>query len=218
MRLIGKRQSERTPNLCTSCFNFLAQHHGGAEIDVTMLFADIRGSTSLAEGMSAADFRALLNRFYVTATKVVFDSDGAVDKFVGDEVVAMFFPMLSGQRHAARAVNAARSLLLATGHTDPGGPWAPLGAGVHTGRAWVGAVGEGPRVELTAVGDAVNTAARLASVAASGEVLVTAETATAADLDPGLERRSMELKGKQLATEVVSLRVHLADAMPGRQS
>jgi len=210
MRVLGKRPSDQSPKMCASCFTFLSAHHGGAEIECTLLFADIRGSTTLAEGLSTGEFRTLLDRFYHVAAKVVFAHDGAVDKFVGDELVAMFFPLLTGPRHAARAVEAARALLVATGHEDRGGPWVPVGAGVHTGPAWVGAVGDGPQTELTALGDAVNTTARLASVAAAGEVLVTTAAATAAGLDPALERRTLELKGKRLATEVVSLRVDRA--------
>ena len=207
MRLIGKRPSDSNPNMCNSCFAFISSHHGGAEVPVTMLFADIRGSTSLAEGMTSGDYHRVLNRFYTTASRVVFEYDGAVDKFVGDELVAMFFPLLSGERHAERGVAAARALLRATGHADPDGPWVPIGAGVHTGMVWFGAVGEGAHVELTAIGDAVNVTARLASAAGAGEVLVTADAAAAAGLDPGLERRPLELKGKQGATEVVSLGV-----------
>ena len=78
---------------------------------------------------------------------------------------------------------------------------------MHTALVWFGAVGRGERVELTAVGDAVNTTARLASMATAGEILVTTDAAAAADLDPGLQRRQLELKGKQIPTEVVSLRV-----------
>jgi adenylate cyclase len=207
MRLMGKRRSEKNPNWCLSCFTFMATHHGGAEIELTMLFADIRGSTTLAEGMSTAEFHALLDRFYKVAGEVIFEHDGGIDKFVGDEVVAFFVPMLAGERHVQRAVDAARALLLATGHADRGGPWVPLGAGVHTGIAWMGAVGEGERTDLTAVGDTVNIAARLASVAAQGEILVTTEEANAAGLDPALERTPLTLKGKQLVSEVVSLRV-----------
>ncbi len=207
MRLIGKRPSSGNPTMCTSCFDFMSAHHGGAEIEGSLLFADIRGSTSLAEGMSAGEFRSLLDRFYTTASGVVFEHDGFVDKFVGDEVVATFFPLLSGQRHAARAVETATALLRATGHEDRAGPWVPLGAGVHTGRAWFGAVGEGDHVELTAVGDAVNTAARLAASARQGEVVVSMAAASAAGLGPDLERRSLELKGKQDRFEVVTLLV-----------
>ena len=212
MRLIGKRPSDKNPNWCNSCFVFMSDHHGGAEIDVTMLFADVRGSTTLAEGMSSADFRALMDRFYDTAAKVIFDNDGFVDKFVGDELVSMFFPLLSGEKHAARAVDAARALLEATGHAEPGGPWVPIGVGVHTGVAWVGAVGTGTRTELTALGDAVNTTARLASAATAGEILVTADAAAAAGLDSNLERRSLELRGKQRSTEVIALTVSPAPA------
>jgi adenylate cyclase len=207
MRLIGKRPAEQNPNTCSQCFTFVSTHHGGAEIEATMLFADIRGSTSLAERMSPADFRALLDRFYTVASKVVFAHDGMVDKFVGDEVVAMFFPLITGSEHAVKGVMAAEALLRVTGHEDPNGPWVPLGAGVHTGMTWYGAVGQGDRTELTAVGDAMNTAARLASAAAAGEVLVTTAAAAAAGLDPSLERRSLDLKGKRQATEVVSIRV-----------
>jgi adenylate cyclase len=207
MRMIGKRPSGANPNWCTSCFDFMTKHHGGAEISGAMLFADIRGSTTLAERLSPSDFHALLDRFFVTATKVVFQHDGAVDKFVGDELVALFFPLLTGERFAAGAVAAAQDLLCATGHADPAGPWVPVGAGVHSGRAWFGVVGEGSHIELTAVGDAVNVAARLASLAEAGEVLVSADAAADSDLDPSLVRRTLELKGKELGTEVVSVRI-----------
>jgi adenylate cyclase len=196
----------------------MTKHHGGAEISGAMLFADIRGSTSLAERMSSGDYNALLNRFYTTASGVVFDHDGYVDKFVGDELVALFFPLLSGERYTARAVEAAQALLRATGHADPDGPWVPIGAGVHAGLAWFGAVGEGSHVELTAVGDVVNTAARLASAAGPGEVLVSADAAAEAGLDPGIARRTLDLKGKEFATEVVSLRVSTSSPTSSRRS
>jgi adenylate cyclase len=207
MRMIGKRPADKNPRVCQSCFSFIAEHHGGAEIEATFLFADVRGSTALAERMSPAAFHALLERFYAVAANAVFEHDGGVDKFVGDEVVAMFFPVMSGPDHVGRAVEAARALLAATGHADPAGPWIPVGAGVHTGPAWVGAVGDEAHTELTALGDTVNTTARLASVAAGGEILVTAAAAEAARLDRDLARRSLDLKGKASATEVVSLRV-----------
>ena len=207
MRLIGKRQSDANPNWCTSCFDYMSKHHGGAEIDGAMLFADIRGSTSLAERMSPGEYHALLDRYFAAATASVFKYDGFVDKFVGDELVALFFPLLTGERYVARAVAAAQDLLRATGHEDPDGPWVPVGAGVHAGRAWFGVVGEGTHMELTAVGDTVNVAARLAANAQAGEVLVSTDAASASDLDPGLVPRTLELKGKSLGTTVVSVRI-----------
>lgn len=132
MRVIGKRASGVNPNLCQSCLTFIRNHHGGAEIDCTMVFADIRGSTSLAETMSSTEFHHLLDRFYTTASAVVFDHDGTVDKFVGDELVALFLPLLSGDDHAASGVEAAQDLLRATGHAEAGGPWVPLGGQAST--------------------------------------------------------------------------------------
>ncbi len=211
MRAIGKRPALKNPTVCNSCFDFIEKHHGGAEIDGSYLFADIRGSTTLAEHLPIDEFRALIDRFFATAAQAVFDNDGGVDKFVGDEIVAFFFPLMSGPRHASAAVNTATAILRATGHEDAGGPWVPVGVGVATGLAWVGAVGDEQRTDLTALGDNVNIAARLGGVARAGEVLMTVETAEAAGLDPGLERRSLGLKGKQSSTLVVSLTVgHVA--------
>ena len=173
---------------------------------MTFLFADVRGSTTLAERMSADEYRQLLDRFYRVASDAVFGADGAIDKFVGDEVVAFFIPAFVTGEHARRAVEAAVQLLRATGHNDPGGPWIPVGAGVHTGLAWMGAIGDGTRTDLTALGDTVNVTARLASAALAGEVLVSTAAADAAGLDlTNRERRTLVLRGKAEATEVVTL-------------
>ncbi|HET7676413.1 MAG TPA: adenylate/guanylate cyclase domain-containing protein [Candidatus Limnocylindrales bacterium] len=207
MRLIGKRPSSANPHFCSSCEDFMRRHRGGAEVEGSLLFADIRGSTSMAEGISATAFRRILDRFYTVASGVVFAHNGMVDKFVGDELVAVFPPVLNADRHAAHAVAAALALLRATGHADAQAPWVPVGAGVHTGVVWFGAIGQAEHVEITVVGDVVNTTARLAAQAATGEILVSGEAALAAGLDRVLERRRLELKGKQEAIEVVSLRV-----------
>jgi adenylate cyclase len=204
-RAFGKRPAIKNPAVCNSCFDFIEKHHGGAEIDASYLFADIRGSTALAERLSPTEFRTLIDRFLTTTSKVVFDHDGGVDKFVGDEIVAFFFPLMSGPNHALAAVNAASAILRATGHEDLDGPWVPVGVGVSSGMAWVGAVGDEKRTDLTALGDNVNIAARLGALARAGEALVTIEAAEAAGLDPALERRSLDLKGKSTPTEVVSL-------------
>lgn len=210
MRRIGREPSSANPNLCAACQNALIKNHGGAEVTGTMLFADIRGSTSLAERMSPGEFTGFMERFYRAASHAVIDHDGSIDKFVGDELVAIFYPSLAGERHVAAAVAAAQQILRDTGHGAPGGPWAPVGAGVHTGRVWFGAVGEAPHVELTALGDTVNTTARLAGAAAAGEVLVSADAAAIVGLQPGLEHRSLELKGKGQPFEVVVLKTDTA--------
>ena len=207
-RLFGKYPSSKDPKTCNSCYAFLEKHHGGAEVDVSLVFADIRNSTTIAERLPPGEFRALLDRFYQAAAEVIYANDGGVDKFVGDEIIAMFFPLMSGERHAARAVDAALGLLRTTGHGQRGGPWVPIGVGVNTGPAWVGAVGNDTHTEITALGDNVNVTARLASAAGPGEVLVTLEAARVAGLDiSGLERRSLELRGREQPTEVVRLGV-----------
>ena len=205
-RRMGRHPWPKNPAYCNTCFAMLEHQHGGAEIDCSLLFADVRGSTTMAENMSASEFRHLLDRFYETAARVLFANDAILDKFVGDEVVAIFVPALTGDRHANRAIAAARALLTATGHGEPDGPWLPIGIGVHTGNAYVGAVGEPPSTTLTALGDTVNVAARLASAAGAGEILVSEDAARGAALEAGsAERRDLQLKGKTVHVPVLVL-------------
>jgi len=206
MRAVGLGPWSKNSKYCTGCFKMLRRSHGGAEIETSLLFADVRGSTSLAEEMTPRDFTRLMGRFYDTATEVLIRHDAIVDKFVGDEVIGIFIPGLAGESHARRAVDAARELLKQTGHGRSSGPWVPVGVGVNTGQAYVGAIGEGPDTDMTAMGDVVNTTARLASVAGPGEILVTAYAAAGAGLSTAsLERRSLALKGKSQPTDVLVL-------------
>jgi len=203
MHLLHRDRWAKNPRYCGYCFKVLQEHHGGAEIEASFLFADVRGSTALAERVSATEFRRLLNRFYEIASRILVEHDAIVDKFVGDEVIGLFVPALAEEAHAERAIAAALALLRGTGHAKPGGPWLPIGIGVHTGVAYIGSVGEPPVTDLTALGDVVNTTARLASAASAGEILVTDSAATASGFDTsGLERRELELKGKRDMTPV----------------
>ena len=202
LRLVGKGRWPGNPAYCSGCFRYLYRHREGAEVECTLFFADVRGSTRLAERMTATSYRALADRFYTTAAGVLVRHEAVVDKFVGDEVVAIFVPALAGASHARQAIDAATDLLAATGH-DQSEPWIPLGIGVNTGDAYVGAVGTAEHVEFTALGDAVNVTARLASAAGQGEVLVTEAAARAAAYDvSGLERRELNLRGRSTATPV----------------
>ncbi len=197
MRAIGRPRWSGNSKYCAYCFRVVEALHGGAEIECTLLFADIRGSTALAERMTTTGFRQLLDRFYGIATRILVDQDGIIDKYVGDEVVAIFVPALTQEAHASRAVDAARELLAATGNADSGGPWLPVGAGIATGVAFVGSVGTSEHRELTALGDIVNTAARLAGAAGAGEILLTIPALEKAGLgSAGLPRRTLDLKGK----------------------
>src|SRR5919106_764864 len=190
LRLIGKGPWPANPRYCRWCFKDLYTKRAGAEIDCTLLFADVRGSTQLAESMTPGEYRGVIDRFYQTALDVLIAHEAIVDNFVGDEVVAIFVPALTGGLHAQQAIDAGLQLLRRTGHAEA--PWIPIGVGVNTGRAFVGAVGSEDHVEFTALGDAVNVAARLASAAATGELLAADLTARAAELDvSGLEHRRL---------------------------
>jgi adenylate cyclase len=203
LRAIGLGPWTKNAKYCTGCFRELRRSHGGAEVECSLLFADVRGSTPLAESMEPREFNRLMGSFYDTATNVLVRHDAIVDKFVGDEVIGIFVPSMAGYRHARRAIDAAVELLGRTGHGMNAPPWLPVGVGVNTGQAYVGAVGEGPDTELTAMGDTVNTTARLASAAGAGEILVTATAATNADLVGfDVERRTLALKGKSEPVEV----------------
>ena len=203
MRFVGRERWAKNPKYCTGCFGMLSSHHGGAEIECSLLFADVRGSTTLAETMSPREFNRLMGRFFDTATSVLVDRDGIVDKFVGDEIIGIFVPSMASRDHAARAVDAAGALLAETGFGTAAGPWVPIGIGVNTGVAYVGSIGDASDTEMTAMGDVVNVTARLASVAGAGEILVTSSAAAAAGLPADLPRRSLELKGKSHQTDVV---------------
>src|SRR4026207_1848035 len=111
MRLIGRGPRGPHPKRCSPCFDYITEHHGGAEVELSLLFADIRGSTGMAEGSSPSAYRALLDRFYDVAAQAVTGSDGFIAKVVGDEVVAIFAPLLAGEQHAAQAIEAATTLL-----------------------------------------------------------------------------------------------------------
>jgi adenylate cyclase len=206
-RFYGVRRSAKNPHFCAGCHGFTNAFPGGAEIVLTMLFVDVRGSTTLAEKLTALEFSRLMNRFYEAAIKVLVQANAFIDKLVGDEVTALFIPGYAGPEHARRAVEAGQALLRATGHGEPGGPWVPIGVGIHTGSAWVGSTvgASGAAADFTALGDNVNITARLASLAGAGEILASEATCRAAGIENAdLEGRVLQLKGK---SEPASVRV-----------
>jgi adenylate cyclase len=187
----GFRPSRKNPNLCSRCCDALPA--GGAEVDIAVLFADIRGSTGLAEHAGAADFAALLNRFYIVATRTLLRHDAVIDKLIGDEVMAFFVKGISGPQYRRRAVEAGLELLRAVGYGAPEGPWLELGAAVNAGVAYVGNIG-GAVVDFTALGDTVNVAARMQQHAAAGQLLVA--NGVADDMVAYAPCRTLALRGR----------------------
>ena len=205
MRVVGKGPWPKNPKFCRSCFAHMEAHRGGAEVECTLLFADIRNSTALAETMPPSDLRTFMDRFYGAAARVLVEHDAIVDKFVGDEVFAIFVPGMAGPAHAARAMSAARGVLDAMAHPKEGNS-IPVGIGIDSGIAFVGTVGEDPHLDLTALGDPVNVAARLATAASAGEILATAVAARYAGLSVNeAERREIVVKGKSEPLTVVTV-------------
>ena len=177
---------------------------GGAEVDVAILFADMRGSTALGEGSEPATFARLLNRFYATATETLLRHDAVIDKLIGDEVMAFFVPGVSGPEYRQRAVQAGVDLLRAVGYGTREGAWLDLGVAVNAGVAYVGNVGDAV-VDFTALGDPVNVAARMQGHAAGGELLVSAGIDS--DLATGAPRRTLQLRGRGEPIEALALTV-----------
>jgi adenylate cyclase len=176
-----------------------------------MLFVDVRGSTTIAEKMNTSEFSRLMNRFYEAAINVLVRADAFIDKLVGDKVTALFIPGYAGKEHAYKAVEAGKALLRVTGHNTIEGPWVPVGVGIHTGIAWVASIAgtSGAAADFTALGDNVNIAARLASKADQGEILISEATYNAAHIkNEELETRDLELKGK---SNLVRVRVLNSD-------
>jgi adenylate cyclase len=171
---------------------------------MSMLFVDVRGSTALSEQMTSMEFQKLINRFFVGSTKAIAEEDGLVEKLAGDAVAAFWGAGFAGADYTARTIRAAQKILKVMD-----GQKIPVGIGVHAGVAFFGAMGSAEGlVNISAIGDEVNTAARLASKAAAGEIIVSEKAlAKAGIVGDGLETRRLELKG---ISEPVTVRVMYA--------
>ena len=197
LRFIGSAPSSFSSRLCSGCEKAARTHEGGAEVELTMVFADVRDSTPLAEELGPTGFRDVINRFFKETSKVLIEHNAMVNRLVGDQVIGLFVPRFAGKNHAKSAFEATKDLLLVTGHGQGKDPWISVGAGIHTGQAYVGAVGSANGVnEIAVLGSAANLCARLSSKAAAGEILISEDSVKFGNLDvDGLETRSLELKG-----------------------
>jgi adenylate cyclase len=202
--IIMHGQSKLNPMMCGMCFRELGKFPGGAEVDISVLFADVRGSTGIAEGSTSTEFRRLLQRFYMIVAGAVDRNDGVVDKFLGDGVMALFIPVLAGENHAARAINAAQEALDEVERSDLPGHGVRAGVGVQTGTAFVGVLGSDDKLDFSALGDTVNVAARLGSVAGPGELIASRAAWDRAGLTAdGAELRAIDIAGRSAALDVV---------------
>jgi adenylate cyclase len=193
----GRKPSRKNPNLCQFCFDHLPT--GGIEIDIGVVFADVRASTALGERSNAAAFAKGLNEFYATATKVLIHNDGIVDKLIGDEVMGLFIQGLAGREYRRKAAIAA--LELASAVTE-----LPLGVAANAGIAFVGNVGAGSVLDFTALGDAVNVGARLQAHASPGEVVLAASLYPLVEFEyPSARRELVTIRGRDDPVDVFIL-------------
>jgi len=172
---------------------------------VGVLFADMRGYTAMAEKEAPEAIARLLNRFYAVATDVLASRDALIDKLVGDEVMALFLTGFTGPGCFRKMASAAEGLLRGVGHGSSEGPWLPLGIGMDFGLAFVGNVGAGEVKDFTALGDVVNTAARLQAEAKAGQIVMSERVyREVAERYPNVPLVELQLKGK---SEPVAARV-----------
>ena len=193
-KLLLIRPSRKNPNFCTDCFESTPVK--AYEREVGILFADIRGFTAWSEQHSPAEVEAMLTRFYDVASRVLTRDDALVE-FIGDQVMALYLPEFPslGPHTSEVMISAAERLLdeISRRHADQ---LLPIGVGMHIGLASVGNVGQGTQ-NFTAVGDVVNTAARLQSAALAGQIIVSQEIRSrAAGHCENAEPVSLSLKGK----------------------
>lgn len=203
-RLIGMAPSRKNPRICALCCEHMPA--GGAEVEAVILFADVRGSTALAEQIGPTEYAAKLNRFYGAATEVLVRHEATVDKLIGDEVMAFFVPGFAGPAFRRSAIEAGQAVLRALGYGSGQEGWLPVGIGIDAGTAYVGNVGGEGFLDFTALGDPVNIAARIQSAARPGELLVgEAAFAAVAERYPDCKSRLIRAKGKGKAIRVYSV-------------
>lgn len=193
-RLIGIKPSRMNPSFCAACFE--SAPLGGHETDVGVLFADGRGFTAWSKSHTPTDIASSLNRFYACATTSLMAHDAVIDKFVGDEVMALFITDISslGTGMSDHMLAAARELVAAA-HLSCSE--LPLGVGLHCGTAWVGNVGSGDVRDFTALGDVVNMAARLQSCAGPGQIVLSEEVRTRLTEPPSCDSADFTVKGNE---------------------
>jgi adenylate cyclase len=195
--LLGHRPSRKNPHICQFCFDRLPT--GGIEIDIGVVFADVRSSTALGEQLDPTTFAKRLNEFYGTATKVLIRNEGIVDKLIGDEVMGLFIPGIAGPEYRRKAATAALELASEVSGLS-------VGVAANAGIAFVGNVGSEPVFDFTALGDAVNVGARLQTHALPGQVVLAAPLYPLIEHEhPGGRSDRVAIRGREAPVEVVVL-------------
>jgi adenylate cyclase len=154
---------------------------GGALSEITLLFSDIRGFTSMSESREPQEIVRMLNEYFELMVDVIFKYEGTLDKFVGDEVIALFGAPVAMQNAEVKAVQCALDMMRVLSEFNrtraaEGQNEINIGIGINTGTVVTGAIGSSRALQYTAIGDAVNTASRLCSVAQAGQIILSDAT------------------------------------------
>lgn len=184
---------------------------GGVRQTITVLFADLRGFTTLSEANAPETVVDLLNRFFTLMSEVIFRHGGTLDKYIGDGVLALFGAPYATERDAVKAVRAAIDMqravqvfnqeLVAAGQAHIG-----VGIGINTGSAIVGFIGSESRLDYTAIGDTVNTAARLEHLAKAGQIIISEHTMQALDASVSYTQlEAVQVKGRTARMQIADV-------------
>jgi adenylate cyclase len=185
---------------------------GGVNQTITVLFADIRGFTTISENEKPEKVVGLLNRYFSTMTEIIFAHGGTLDKYIGDGLMALFGAPTVGEEDALNAVKAAVTMQKRLAKLNEelrieGYGQISIGIGLHTGEATIGYIGSDKRSEYTAIGDTVNLASRLESNAGGGQILMSEATAAASgNLIPVNQREPLTVKNRVQPVNVLEVR------------
>jgi PAS domain S-box-containing protein len=182
---------------------------GGKRVDITVMFADIRGFTSYSETVSPEKLVSVLNRYLAAGAEAVLEEEGTVDKFLGDAVMAWFNAPIPQPDHTMRAVRAALRLrdMIKELHAElPTEAHLAFGVGIHYGEAVLGLIGTEKRLEYTAIGDSVNTTKRLQENAGMNQIVISGEAyARVKNKIVVKDMEAMKVKGKRDAITVYEI-------------
>jgi adenylate cyclase len=186
---------------------------GGDKRPVTILFSDIRGFTTLSEGMMPGAIAHLLTEYFTEMVDILFEYGGTLDKFIGDAVMALWGAPIAAEGDQERALEAAIAMQRGIGELNAkwqgeGRPPIGVGIGINHGDVFVGNIGSQRRLEYTVIGDAVNVASRLASKAGPGEIIISEPFYSLLATRPDVEKiDEVDLKGKAKPIAVYRVKV-----------
>ena len=206
--LFGIKRSQNNPNVCNRCDAHIQEGH---VIELTVLFADLTGFTSLTNRLGPERSYEVINEFFKMANQVLIQNDAFIDKYIGDAVMAIFNAPIQNARHARKAADSALGILEGLkAVSEATGLELKARVGIATGYARVGRLGSAERKEYTAIGDVVNLASRLEAQANPGEIVVDGRAfAQMVEDYPGLAPETLSIRG--FAEPIEAYRICKAD-------